>query len=248
MPGGLLDLGCGLNPLAVPWMGIGEARYRAIDVDAAALGVARGFLESVGQPYVVEVRDLVRDVPAEEADVGLLLKLVTTLDRQDPDAATRLLRGLRVDHAVVSFAARSLSGRGNHERTYRARLERLVEESGRVSRVVEASVPGELVFVLELGRPMAEPLVTRRGTLAVPTFLPDATRAGVRGLTSDDLRGIGIEGVVVNAFHLLRRPGARVIQAAGGIHRFMDWSGPILSDSGGFQVLEPHPPGPRTAA
>src|SRR5690606_19731051 len=69
--------------------------------------------------------------------------------------------------------------------------------------------------------PMAEPLVTRRGTLAVPTFLPDATRAGVRGLTSEDLRGIGIEGVVVNAFHLLRRPGARVVKAAGGIHRFM---------------------------
>ena len=83
---------------------------------------------------------------------------------------------------------------------------------------------------------MAEPLVTRRGTFPVPTFLPDATRAGVRGASSQDLRDVGIEGVVVNAFHLLRRPGARVVQAAGGIHRFMDWDGPILSDSGGFQV------------
>jgi queuine tRNA-ribosyltransferase len=81
-----------------------------------------------------------------------------------------------------------------------------------------------------------EPLVTRRGTLPVPTFLPDATRAGVRGVTSDDLRGVGVEGLVVNAFHLLRRPGARVIQAAGGVHRFMDWERPVLSDSGGFQV------------
>ncbi len=83
---------------------------------------------------------------------------------------------------------------------------------------------------------MPEPLVTRRGTFPVPTFLPDATRAGVRGASSQDLRDVGIEGVVVNAFHLLRRPGARVVQAAGGIHRFMDWDGPILSDSGGFQV------------
>lgn len=83
---------------------------------------------------------------------------------------------------------------------------------------------------------MADPLETPRGTLAVPTFLPDATRAGVRGVSSDDLRRIGIEGVVVNAFHLLRRPGARVIQSAGGIHRFMDWDLPILSDSGGFQI------------
>ena len=83
---------------------------------------------------------------------------------------------------------------------------------------------------------MAEPLATRRGTLPVPSFLPDATRAGVRGVTSEDLRGVGLEAVVVNAFHLLRRPGTRLIQAAGGIHRFMDWSGPVLSDSGGFQV------------
>jgi queuine tRNA-ribosyltransferase len=83
---------------------------------------------------------------------------------------------------------------------------------------------------------MAEPLATRRGALALPTFLPDATRAGVRGVSSEDLRAVDIEGLVVNAFHLLRRPGARVVQAAGGIHRFMDWDGPILSDSGGFQV------------
>jgi queuine tRNA-ribosyltransferase len=83
---------------------------------------------------------------------------------------------------------------------------------------------------------VAEPLATARGSLPVPTFLPDATRAGVRGVGSEDLRGIGIDGLVVNAFHLLRRPGARVLQAAGGVHRFMDWTGPILSDSGGFQV------------
>lgn len=150
LPGHLLDLGCGLNPLALPWMGIGGAAYHAIDVDAAALGVAGGFLEAVGQPHVAEVRDLVVDVPEAPADVALLLKLVTTLDRQDGDAADRLLRRLRAGRAVVSFAARSLGGRGSHERTYRARLDRLVHESGRVRDVTEASVPGELVFVLEL--------------------------------------------------------------------------------------------------
>jgi queuine tRNA-ribosyltransferase len=83
---------------------------------------------------------------------------------------------------------------------------------------------------------MADPLATGRGTLPVPTFLPDATRAGVRGTSSEDLRSVGIEGLVVNAFHVMRRPGARVVQAAGGLHRFMDWTGPILTDSGGFQV------------
>ena len=150
VPERVLDLGCGLNPLALPWMGIGDARYHAVDVDAATLDVVRGFLGAVGQPHVTEVRDLVAGVPGERADVALLLKLVTTLDRQDADAATRLLRGLRVDHAIVSFAARSLGGRGNHERTYRARMERLAGEAGRVRDVIEASIPGELVFVLQL--------------------------------------------------------------------------------------------------
>jgi queuine tRNA-ribosyltransferase len=70
----------------------------------------------------------------------------------------------------------------------------------------------------------------------LPTFLPDATRAGVRTVSSDDLRVAGVRALVVNVFHLLRRPGIRVIQRCGGIHRFMDWQGPILSDSGGFQV------------
>jgi queuine tRNA-ribosyltransferase len=79
-------------------------------------------------------------------------------------------------------------------------------------------------------------LLTRHGALAVPAFLPDATRAAVRGVTAGDLRGAGIQALVVNAFHLLRRPGVRVVQAAGGVHRFMGWDGPILSDSGGFQV------------
>ena len=70
----------------------------------------------------------------------------------------------------------------------------------------------------------------------MPSFLPDATRAGVRAASSDDVRGVGIGAVVVNTLHLLRRPGIKLIQQAGGIHRFMAWDGPILSDSGGFQA------------
>jgi 16S rRNA (guanine(1405)-N(7))-methyltransferase len=51
-PASVLDLGCGLNPLALPWMGIGDAMYHAIDVDAGTLDVARGFLAAVGQPHI----------------------------------------------------------------------------------------------------------------------------------------------------------------------------------------------------
>jgi queuine tRNA-ribosyltransferase len=78
--------------------------------------------------------------------------------------------------------------------------------------------------------------VTAHGEIPIPAFLPDATRAAVRAVIAEDLRAVGVPAIVVNAFHLLRRPGLRVIQAHGGVHRFMDWDGPILSDSGGFQV------------
>lgn len=150
LPSRVLDLGCGLNPLSRPWMGIGAAEYRASDVDAGVLETVAGFLDALGHPHAVESRDLIVHPPTHVADVALLLKLVTTLDRQDPDAAHRLLRTLRVRHVVVSFATRSLGGRGNHARAYRDRLERLVAESGRVRDIAEASVPNELVFVLAL--------------------------------------------------------------------------------------------------
>lgn len=151
VPARVLDLGCGLHPLSLPWMGIGNAAYTALDVDGRALGTVGVFLDGWRQPHRIEARDLVSDPVTEPADVALLLKLVTTLDRQDPSAADRVLAGVRVRHAVVSFAARSLGGRGGgREATYRQRLERLVASSGRVTAVAEASVPGELVFVLTL--------------------------------------------------------------------------------------------------
>jgi len=151
-PGRIMDLGCGLGPLTLPWMGLNaDATYLAFDVDRRPLATVTQFLELIGQPHRVELRDLVADPPDDGADVALLLKLVTTLDRQDPEAATRLLRGLRVRHAVVSFPARSLGGRGKGmERAYRHRLERLVADAGRVRAIAEASVPNELVFVMAL--------------------------------------------------------------------------------------------------
>jgi 16S rRNA (guanine(1405)-N(7))-methyltransferase len=151
IPSRVLELGCGLGPLALPWMGIGEAHYLATDIDRASLAVVDAFLALVDQQHETRVVDAVSTVPTDVADVALLLKLVTTLDRQDGDAAARLLRGLRVRHAVVSFPARSLGGRGRGmERTYRGRLEQLVAEVGRIRAVAEASVPNELVFVLTL--------------------------------------------------------------------------------------------------
>lgn len=155
VPASVLDIGCGLGPLALPWMGLPpDAIYTASDVDRRPLATVAEFFELVGQPHRIDVRDVVADPPTDAADVALVLKLVTTLDRQDPEAAARLLRGLRVRHAVVSLPARSLGGRGKGMgRTYRDRLERLVADAGRVRAVAETSVPNELVFVLTLDPP-----------------------------------------------------------------------------------------------
>ena len=80
-------------------------------------------------------------------------------------------------------------------------------------------------------------LTTRNGAVATPFFMPDATRASVRGLSTEDLRAAGVMSLVVNTYHLFLQPGADMIAKAGGIHRFMGWDGPILSDSGGYQVF-----------
>lgn len=91
------------------------------------------------------------------------------------------------------------------------------------------------------GDPAADPpaavLSTRRGSVALPTFVPDATRAAVRGVLPGQLADVGIECVIVSTAHLAVQPGASVVEALGGAHRFMGWDGPLLSDSGGFQAF-----------
>ena len=81
-----------------------------------------------------------------------------------------------------------------------------------------------------------ETIQTRRGPLHVPVFLPDATRAAVRTLDSNDIKKCNIHALMVNAIHLANHPGNAVIKAHGGIHDFMRWDKPIFSDSGGFQI------------
>ena len=80
-------------------------------------------------------------------------------------------------------------------------------------------------------------LTTPHGTLALPAFMPDATKGVVRTIDAADLAAVGIEAVCVNTWHLAQKPGTRAIDKLGGVHRFMGFDGPILSDSGGFQIL-----------
>jgi queuine tRNA-ribosyltransferase len=75
------------------------------------------------------------------------------------------------------------------------------------------------------------------GTVETPCFMPVGTAATVKGLTPSDLRAAGAQIVLANDYHLWLRPGLRVLESAGGLHRFMGWDGPILTDSGGFQIF-----------
>jgi len=79
-------------------------------------------------------------------------------------------------------------------------------------------------------------LTFARGTVETPAFMPVGTYGTVKAMTPEDLEAIGAEIVLGNTFHLFLRPGLEVIQAHKGLHRFMHWRRPILTDSGGFQV------------
>ena len=80
-------------------------------------------------------------------------------------------------------------------------------------------------------------LFTPHGTVETPVFMDVGTLGTVKALEPRDLKELGAQVILGNTYHLMLRPGAEVLAAAGGLHRFMGWDGPILTDSGGFQVF-----------
>jgi queuine tRNA-ribosyltransferase len=79
--------------------------------------------------------------------------------------------------------------------------------------------------------------ITPRGAVQTPAFMPVGTQGTVKGLTMDMVRATGAEMILGNTYHLALRPGAEVVHRLGGLHRFSGWDGPILTDSGGFQLF-----------
>jgi queuine tRNA-ribosyltransferase len=80
-------------------------------------------------------------------------------------------------------------------------------------------------------------LATARGAIRTPAFMPVGTAATVKGLLPEQVRDTGADVILGNTYHLMLRPGAERIHRLGGLHAFMRWTGPILTDSGGFQVM-----------
>jgi queuine tRNA-ribosyltransferase len=91
--------------------------------------------------------------------------------------------------------------------------------------------------VAQDGAARAGVLHTAHGAVATPVFMPVGTAGTVKAMTADAVRATGAGIVLGNTYHLMLRPGAARVEALGGLHRFMDWSGPILTDSGGFQIM-----------
>jgi queuine tRNA-ribosyltransferase len=78
---------------------------------------------------------------------------------------------------------------------------------------------------------------TPHGTVQTPVFMPVGTRATVTGMSPNELNELGAPIILANTYHLLLRPGPELFQRVGGIHQFMHWSGPVLTDSGGYQIF-----------
>src|SRR4051812_7972219 len=87
------------------------------------------------------------------------------------------------------------------------------------------------------GRARAARFTTPHGAVSTPAFMAVGTLATVKALDPDDLHAMGAQMILANAYHLHLRPGDELIRELGGLHDFMQWDGPILTDSGGFQVF-----------
>ncbi len=91
------------------------------------------------------------------------------------------------------------------------------------------------------GAARAGTLDTPHGRIETPAFMPVGTRAAVKAVDTDDLISVGAEIILSNTYHLMLRPGADLIAGMGGLHHFMGWERPILTDSGGFQIFSLEP-------
>src|ERR1700750_1082258 len=79
-------------------------------------------------------------------------------------------------------------------------------------------------------------LTTAHGVIDTPAFMPVGTQGSVKGVSPRELHELEAQIILGNTYHLFVRPGLDVIRAVGGLHRFMNWDGPILTDSGGYQI------------
>jgi 16S rRNA (guanine(1405)-N(7))-methyltransferase len=145
----VLDLACGLNPLAIPWMPLADqAPYLACDIYEDLTVFLSRFLAHLGRPGGAEVCDLVESTPAYPVQLALLLKAIPCLEQIDKEIARRLLESIPARHILVSFPAHSLGGRSKGmPENYTSHFSELV--TGRPWTIHRYQFPGELVFRID---------------------------------------------------------------------------------------------------
>ena len=128
----VLDLACGLNPLAIPWMGLGEGvEYYACDIYTDMIDFIRESMAILGVRGKAEVRDIIRSVPTQKADLALILKTIPCLEQVEKNVGRQVLEAVNADHVLVSFPVRSLGGRSKGMvENYEARFSELVRGTG----------------------------------------------------------------------------------------------------------------------
>lgn len=148
-PGRVLDIACGLNPLARPWMSLpATTEYVAYDIYADQIAFLNDVFALLGTPGRAELRDVIGRPPMEEADLALILKTLPCLDSVDRMASARLLDAVRAPWLLVSFPAQSLGGRRKGMPAhYEAGFRRLLDERGWPAERFEFET--ELAFVVE---------------------------------------------------------------------------------------------------
>lgn len=110
-------------------------------------------------------------------------------------------------------------------------------EEEREGMVYNIDVEFEVLAKSRKSRARAGKLTTLHGVVDTPAFFPVGTQGTVKTMMPKDLKEIGVQGVLCNTYHLLLRPGPDLIREAGGLHKFIDWDGAIITDSGGYQVF-----------
>ena len=145
----ILDLACGLNPLAIPWMGLSKSvQYYGYDIYTDQANFINKFFQHMKITGHIEVTNLVSDIPAHKADIAFLLKTIPCLEQLDKSIGLRLLEGINAKTIAVSFPVASLGGKGKGMlQNYESHFWQLI--SGKSWKAEKFLFPSELVFLLK---------------------------------------------------------------------------------------------------
>ena len=223
--------------------GPGEERYRVSSEAAALLARARaggGRVWAVGTTVVRTLESAADGAGGVRAGCG-----TTDLFIRPPfrfHVVDALITNFHLPHSTLLMLVAAFAGRERTMAAYREAIDpglSLLLLRRRDGDRVSGDPASAFSFALEArtGHARAGVFSTPHGDIETPAFMPVGTLANVKMLTPDELDDLGARMVLANTYHLHLRPGAKIVRQLGGLHAFMRWPGPILTDSGGFQVF-----------